>query len=116
MGGIVFVRTTELEKIRRFYTETVGMELWLEQPGIAILKFDNLLIGFQQAGDADLSGLITFFYDTKEEVDGMYGKVKALATGEPKVNEKYNIYNFFAKDPEGRPIEFQQFLHPVEPI
>lgn len=116
MGGIVFFRTAELNKLREFYTGTVGMNVWLEQPDIAILKFDNMLIGFHQTGEADLSGLITFVYETKEEVDGMYSKIKELAISEPKVNEKYRIYHFFAKDPEGRPIEFQQFLHDTEPI
>ncbi|KYK27950.1 MAG: hypothetical protein AYK23_01935 [Candidatus Proteinoplasmatales archaeon SG8-5] len=116
MGGIVFVRTGMLHTVRDFYLNTVGMEVWLEQPDIAILRFDNMLIGFHQTGDADLSLLITFFYETREEVDKIFDRVRELATSEPKVNEKFNIYNFFAKDPEGRPIEFQQFLHPTEPI
>ena len=116
MGGIVFMRTNMLNEIKIFYIRTVGMTVWLEQPDIMILKFDNMLVGFHQTGEADLSSLITFVYETKEEVDEMYVKVRELATSEPKVNEKYRIYNFFAKDPEGRPIEFQQFLHQTEPI
>jgi hypothetical protein len=33
----------------------------------------------------------------------------------PKTNERYRIYHFFGKDPEGRNIECQAFLHPVQP-
>ena len=46
----------------------------------------------------------------------MYEMVSHIATSEPKKNEKYEIYQFFAQDPEGRVIEFQAFLHPIEPI
>jgi hypothetical protein len=46
----------------------------------------------------------------------MYDQLKQISTSEPAVNEKYQIYNFFTKDPEGRTLEFQAFLHPIEPV
>lgn len=116
MSGIVFLKCADLEKAKRFYTEIVGMEVWLEQPEISILKHGNLLVGFHQAGSADRELLLTFFYKTKKEVNEMYKKLKGVASFPPKVNEKYNIYHFFAKDPEGRNIEFQQFLHPIKEV
>jgi hypothetical protein len=54
--------------------------------------------------------MITFFYPTKEDVDAIYDMLKHISTSEPKVFEKYEIYQFFAQDPEGRAIEFQAFL------
>ena len=42
MGGIVFFRTAQLKELREFYTNTVGMKIWLEQPDIAILKLMKL--------------------------------------------------------------------------
>jgi hypothetical protein len=99
--------------VRAFYTETIGMSVWLEQPDVSILRHGNLLIGFHRQPQADLDGLITFFYETAAEVDEMYARLRDLATGEPKENPKYGIYHFFGVDPEGRKIEFQQFLHPV---
>jgi len=113
MAGIVFLRTAKLGEIRAFYTEEIGMTVWLEQPGIAILRHGNLLIGFHHQPQADLDGLITFFYETRGEVDQMYARLHDIAAGEPKENPQYQIYHFFAADPEGRKIEFQQFLHPV---
>lgn len=113
MAGIVFLRTAQFEQVVSFYVEQVGMEMWLEQPGIAILRHGNLLVGFHHQPIADLDALLTFYYPTREQVDAMYAAMQDVATTDPKVNEKYQIYNFFGLDPEGRKIEFQQFLHPL---
>lgn len=40
MAGMIFVRTTDLERINRFYTGEVGMSEWLSQEGIRILSQD----------------------------------------------------------------------------
>lgn len=116
MAGIVFLRTAKFDKVRAFYTEEVGMTVWLEQHGIAILRHGNLLIGFHRQPEADLDGLITFFYETRDEVDQAYVRLRDVALAEPRENPKYKIYHFFGVDPEGRKIEFQQFLHPVPEI
>jgi hypothetical protein len=114
MAGIVFLKTCNIEKVREFYIENVGMELWLKQANCIILKHENLLLGFCAGGEVDKSGIITFFYENREEVDNMYNKLKDIAVDKPKVNEKYDIYHFFAHDPEDRVVEFQVFLHPVD--
>jgi catechol 2,3-dioxygenase-like lactoylglutathione lyase family enzyme len=116
MAGIVFLRTAAFDRVRAFYTEEVGMTVWLEQPDIAILRHGNLLIGFHQQPEADLDGLITFFYKTAAEVDEMYARLRDVATSEPKENPTYRIYHFYGRDPEGRKIEFQQFLYPTPPV
>lgn len=116
MAGIIFLRTAKFDEVRAFYTETIGMTVWLEQPDIAILRHGNLLIGFHQQSQADLDGLITFFYETAAEVVQMHARLRNVAAAEPRENPKYQIYHFYATDPEGRKIEFQQFLHPVPPI
>jgi len=113
MSGLVFLRCKDLKVCREFYINTIGMKPWLEQPGISILRHGNLLVGFQESPEPQDSCLLTFFYDTNEEVDVMYDKLKNKALAPPRINEKFKIYNFFAKDPEGRDIEFQNFLHPV---
>lgn len=94
------------------------MKPWLEQPDISILQHGNLLVGFQQStpGSFNLADVVlTFFYDSREEVEEKYRKFHHVATTELKVNERYQIYNFFAVDPDGRRIEFQHFLHPLPP-
>lgn len=114
MAGIIFLKTTKLEEIVSFYKD-LGATNWVSQPDIEIIRHDNLLIGFHNYDTPDVDVLITFFYDTKQEVDQIYTRLEYLATTEPKENTKYKIYNFFAKDPEGRNIEFQTFLHPLPP-
>jgi hypothetical protein len=57
MAGIVFLKTEDLKRIVGFYTRVVGMSVWLEQPGITILRHENLLIGFQQHSTSDIAGV-----------------------------------------------------------
>ena len=116
MAGIIFIRTVNLQKIRSFYTETVGMKIWLEQPGIVILSHENMLLGFQESEAADCDSLLTFWLRTREEVDGMYKLLSNTALTVPKENDQYGIYNFFATDPDERRIEFQAFLHPTKMV
>lgn len=113
MAGIVFLRTREFVPVVAFYRERVGMTTWLEQPGIAILRHGNLLLGFNRQEEVDTQGVFTFFYETRAEVDAMHQRLADVALGSPRENAKYRIYHFYARDPEGRSIEFQQFLHPV---
>lgn len=115
MAGIVFLKTENLERILSFYTGPVGMKVWLEQPGISILRHENLLIGFQQHDTSDVAGVFTFFYPGKSEVDAMYQALRDVALEPPHTTERYRIYNFFARDPDGRLIEFQHFLHDLPP-
>jgi hypothetical protein len=90
------------------------MEMWLRQEDCIILRHENLLLGFCSRPEVDRSGIITFFYKTKSEIDGVYERLSDIAHDAPEINKKYQIYHFFASDPENRVIEFQCFLHPVE--
>ncbi|MFW9792869.1 MAG: VOC family protein [Candidatus Thorarchaeota archaeon] len=116
MAGIIFFRTMMLNEIIDFYVNEIGMHIWLEQEDCTILSHGNLLLGFCQRETPEHEGMITFFYPTEDDVDSMYKLLQDIAKAEPVVNEKYQIYQFFAEDPEGRALEFQAFLHPVEPI
>lgn len=114
MAGIIFLRTRDLPGIVRFYRERVGMKLWLDQGDCVILRHDNLLLGFCARPGPDLGGTITFFFPTRAEVDQAHERFRDTARAAPQENPKYRIYNFFARDPEGRSIEFQTFLHTVD--
>jgi len=116
LAGIVFFRTEMLEEIVNFYVNDIGMHIWLEQEDCTILSHGNLLLGFCHRDIGEREGMITFFYPSEDDVDMMYKMIERIATTEPVVNERYQIYQFFAEDPEGRALEFQAFLHPVEPI
>ncbi len=115
MTGMNFFRSKDLETTTEFYMEELDMDLWLDQDKCKIVKDGNLLIGFCEGETVDEGGTITFFYRTKEEVDEMYEKFKDRARGEPSENDFFQVYQFFAEDPEGRTLEFQTFLHHLEP-
>lgn len=108
-GGIVFLASKRLDEIVDFYRNRVGCSIWLRQADCVVLQHGNLLVGFCQRERVDTQGLLCFVYDNREEVDRMYGEFKAEAESEPVANPKYEIYHFFAKDPEGRTVEFQSF-------
>ncbi len=110
MAGIVFFNTVSLNKIKAFYLENLDFSVWLDQKDCLILRNGNLFLGFCEREPPDTNGVITIFYREKEKVDEVYLKIQGLAESEPKINEKYGIYHFFARDPEGRIIEVQSFL------
>lgn len=115
MSGIVFLGTRKMDAMRDFYHGRIGMEVWLEQADCIVLKHGNMLLGFCERDKADIDGIFTFFYDRREAVDDIHGRMGDVATTGPEEVEKYRIYRFFALDPEGRKVEFQHFLHPVAP-
>ncbi|MFW9845882.1 MAG: VOC family protein [Candidatus Thorarchaeota archaeon] len=116
MAGIVFFRTARLEETIQFYTSRLGMKIWLEQKECTILSHGNLLLGFCQNDAFETEGVITFFSLTRREVDQMHNSLQDIATSEPTENETYRIYQFYARDLEGRTLEFQAFLHSLQPI
>jgi nitroreductase len=115
MSGILFFKTATFDSVLPFYRDRIGMKVWLQQPDIAILKHGNLLLGLHRQPEADMGGLITFFYGSRDEVVAMHRSLQDVASTDPKRNDRYSIFHFFAHDPEGRPLEFQSFEHPVQP-
>ena len=113
-GGIIFFSSRDLKAVKGFYEEKLGCELWLDQGSCLIFRKNNLLFGFCKGEKRDTGTIITFFFQTKEEVDRMYARYRPIAGEEPAENERFRIYHFFAEDPEGRKVEFQTFLHPVD--
>jgi len=132
MAGIVFYQTDDLDEVTEFYRNRVGMGVWLDQSTCRILRHGNMLLGFcsrsagpsrdgasdspglNRSGCADTNGVITFFFPRRDEVDRAYRELTDVAISEPKHNDKIGIYHFYAKDPEGRDLEFQCFEHPID--
>jgi hypothetical protein len=113
-SGIVFFSTARLEEIKDFYIKRIGCQLWIDQGSCAILRYGNLLIGFCSGEKTEPNAVITFFFKSRDEVDLLYQKFKSIAVAPPKENKKYRIYHFYARDSEGRSIEFQYFMHQID--
>lgn len=105
-----------LTKIVEFYQNEIGMEMWLDQGDCKILRYDNLLVGFCERESPQTEIMLTFYYPSREAVRQMYESLKEIAECEPRENKKYGIFQFFAKDPEGRDLEFQYFTYAVPPV
>lgn len=114
MSGIIFHKTENLKKVKDFYVETTGAKVWLDQGKCIIMQHGNFLFGFCEGDVVENDGIITFFYSNATEVNAMYQKLQTVAEGAPRKNPRYRIYQFFVRDPEGRKIEFQSFLHNTE--
>lgn len=115
MAGIQFHGTNDLKAVTEFYRDAVGMDIWLAREGCTILKHENFLLGFYDGEVKDTSGIITFFYRDRAQVDEIYGRLRQRAATEPAESETSRIYRFVARDPEDRVVEFQCFLHSVDP-
>jgi len=113
MAGIVFFGTENHDEVVQFYTETVGASVWIDQPGCTILEHGEFTFGFCDREETENCGVLTFYYDDRSGVNEMYDRLSDRATGQPEENEEYDIYQFFAEDPDGRTVEFQTFLHPI---
>ncbi len=108
----MFFRSAARERVVEFYVDRLGFEVWLRQDGCTVLRHDDLKLGFCDAdGDPETEGVVTLYYDTREAVDRRREELADVAVDDPRVNERYDIYQFFGEDPEGRTLEFQAFLH-----
>jgi catechol 2,3-dioxygenase-like lactoylglutathione lyase family enzyme len=117
MTGIVFFRSENRIATVDFYTERLGFEEWLEQDGgCTILKRDNLLLGFCDGDTTETEGIITVVVDDRDAVDTLFENLQDRAQDEPHENEAFDIYQFFATDPDGRTVEIQTFLHSTPPV
>ncbi|MFP4645996.1 MAG: VOC family protein [Candidatus Acetothermia bacterium] len=112
MSGIVFFQTRDLAKMKDFYLNRIGARVWRDQGDCLILEWKGFNFAFcEREGDPENCGVITFLYDTRAEVDEVYDQVSDIARDEPVSRRpQYDIYQFFAEDPEGRTLEFQTFL------
>ena len=115
-SSITFLKTKDMEETTRFYTEILGFRLVLDQEYCRIFRIcPNSHLGFclTEASTGSSEVIITLEI---EDVDGYYQRLKSLdiaAEIPPRLNEKFNIYQMFLRDPNGYLIEIQRFLDPL---
>ena len=114
MPGIVFYKTKRLKAIKSFYLDQLGCDLWLDQGECLIFRHGNLLLGFCQRDRADTEGTICFVCRDVAAVNEAFRRLKPITLSLPSVNPRFDIFHFYAEDPEGRMLEFQCFNKPVD--
>jgi hypothetical protein len=110
MAGLVFCYTKDLKVVDGFYQQQLGATLWLDQGTCRIYHKDGFMFAFcEHPGSPPDNHMLTFFYPEHAAVDREYQRLSKLAIAPPQYNQRYDVYHFFIKDPDGRVVEFQKF-------
>ncbi|MBD2727789.1 VOC family protein [Nostoc sp. FACHB-892] len=114
---ITFFYTHNLNASIKFYEEMLGFELWLDQGTCRIYTVSSSgYLGLCQTSEistpsADNQSSVIFTLVT-QQVDEWFEYLKERGIKfekPPTLNEKYNIYHCFLRDPSGYLIEIQRF-------
>ena len=112
---ITWVYTEDLDTTAAFYGSQLGLALTRDEGAAKIFRVSasasiGVCIAFDDRVVEPAGSMITFVTD---EVDAWHQTLEARGvtiSKPPHVLEKFGIYTFFAEDPNGYAIEFQQFL------
>ena len=111
---ITFLGTKNLKLTSDFYQNILGLSLYKDQKICLIFHInDHGKIGFCEhmpVVHEDRSPIITLVTENVDEVYQNLVKKGVKIAESPKLNQKFNIYHFFFKDPNGYSIEIQRFL------
>ena len=111
---ITFFYTRDLEKSARFYEEILGFTLAVDQGSCRIYHVTDqkAYFGICESDSAPEEPAGIIFTLITQEVDAWYERITSQGWEceyAPRLNEKYNIYHFFVKDPNGYLLEIQRF-------
>lgn len=120
-GQVTWVYTNDLPDTARFYAETLGFEMVLDQGLCRIFRAaPHAFVGVCQVRPGrwvEPKGVVvTFVLSTPGEVDAWHAKIVAKGAkpeSPPFRSEAFNVYAFFLLDPNGYRLEFQAFLDPA---
>lgn len=114
---ITFFYTHNLNASTEFYEQKLGFELWLDQGTCRIYTVSSSgYLGLCQASETSTppadKQLGVIFTLITQQVDEWFEYLKERGIEfekPPTLNEKYNIYHCFLRDPSGYLIEIQRF-------
>ncbi|MDI9636717.1 VOC family protein [Kamptonema cortianum] len=116
MESIIFLPTEDLGRTKAFYEGVLGLDLRLDQGTCHIYRITGaahigFCTGLKSISPAD-SVIVTIVADNVDEIHARLVQQGVQVDDMPRVNEKFKIYHFFAKDPNGYRVEVQSFLDP----
>ncbi|KAA3660527.1 MAG: VOC family protein [Chloroflexi bacterium] len=120
---VTFLHTDDLEKTAVFYQTILGLNLVLDQGPCRIYAVGrDAFLGFCRSAGTRLGGdeqadpvILTL---VSQEVDAWHTflvEKDVPIEKPPTLNEKFNIYHCFIRDPNGYLVEIQRFLDPSWP-
>ena len=114
-SGITFLKTKDLSTTNEFYTQIMNFELVLDQGKCRIYKIcPNCYLGFCLTDGETGSEEVILTFEI-EDVDGFCAYLESKDTEielRPRLNQYYNIYQMFIRDPNGYLLEVQRFMDP----
>jgi len=116
-SGITFLPVRDLDATRDFYVQKLGLREVLDQGVCAIFEVrPGCYWGFCSHIEpmADPNRVIlTLVTDFVDDVYEEFLRKDINTDGKPRLNERFQIYHFFATDPDEYRIEVQQFRDPA---
>jgi catechol 2,3-dioxygenase-like lactoylglutathione lyase family enzyme len=113
---ITFLYSRDLAATADFCERVLGLTLVLDQGDCRIYRASSDgYLGFCQRQSAPQESLGVILTLVTSEVDAWYAYLceqGVITEGPPALNEKYGIYHFFLRDPNGYLIEIQRFNDP----
>jgi catechol 2,3-dioxygenase-like lactoylglutathione lyase family enzyme len=112
---ITFVYCKDLEACARFYTDVLGLALAIDQGHCRIFRVaGEAFVGLCRCrADHSVSRDGVTLTLVTPDVDGWHRHLKEHdieILAPPSESGEFQIYRFFARDPEGHLLEFQRFL------
>ncbi|MBE2222814.1 MAG: VOC family protein [Anaerolineae bacterium] len=115
---VTFLHTADLVETAVFYQTILGLKMVLDQGRCQIFQVNGAaFIGFcEHFEGANPDGVILTL--VSEQVDAWYDYLTARnvpVEKPPTLNETFNIYHLFLRDPNGYLVEIQRFLDQTWP-
>ena len=118
--SVTWIYTDDLDGTCRFYGETLGLEQVLDQGGCRIFRHSpTSFLGICRVRPGRWSepkGVVITF--VTPDIDGWHRHLierGVTPEGKPTYSEAFNVDSFFATDPNGYRLEFQNFRDPAWP-
>jgi predicted enzyme related to lactoylglutathione lyase len=117
---VVWVYTDDLAATARFYAETLALPMVLDQGSCRIYRTSGSgflgLCRVRPGRFVEPKGVVVTL--VTPAVDAWHARLSAAGVAieaPPRLSETFNVYGFFAFDPNGYRIEFQEFRDPRWP-
>ena len=117
---VTWIYTPDLLATAPFYDTTLGLQLVLDQGACRIYRTgESSFLGLcntRPGREVEPRGVVLTL--VTPDVDAWYAQLLGAGVqieGAPLRSAQFNVYSFFASDPNGYRIEFQQFLDPAWP-
>jgi len=112
---IVFLTTKDLDRTTKFYEQTLGLSLALDQGKCRIYKVAReAFLGFCEGDKVPVTDGVMVTLVT-EDVDGWCRNLRSRGVQmekEPSYNPDFKIYHCIFRDPNGYMVEIQRFEDP----